>query len=291
MQALAAEKLPDKLLNAMFSTASICIPDSETQTFFGGAIDERPAEAFARIAMQQHREQKESDEAMSLDDVRTDILLTLYEYTNFPGRRAWMMVGNLVRLAYGAGLHRLDCDEKDGSLTDFDMEERRYVWWSIWKLDSAINTLTSTPFGVDARVNGTAFVSTSMADFAAGVSAVSTQQFLPPDTAKLWKSASLVLHTDTSDGTNMYLLASCYIRATEECVQRLHNVPPAESIDQLMTLRNTLSCLRLSLPTWYFEPPRHWSTETLERHWLRLEGLLILYWSVPLFRSPAQVLI
>jgi hypothetical protein len=275
MQSLAEKNFPDKLLNAMFALVSKFVPSSQAHVFSGCP---NPGERFARLARQQSRDLEDSDAPISLNDVKAAVLLTLYEYTTFPGRRAWRMVATMVRMAVGMGLDRIDCGDQASSLSDLELEEHRFVWWSVWRLDSAINILASSPFGVDTSSIGTALPSTPFAEFTAGITGIFTQEFLAHGSTSPWKTARRVTSDDAKDdGMRMYLLAVCHLRTVSTCMQRLYSNPTSELIGNLMVLRNTLSCMRLSLPAGYFDPARQVALETPDKHRLRLETLLIFY--------------
>ncbi|KAI9835128.1 MAG: hypothetical protein M1819_002497 [Sarea resinae] len=274
-QDLAEKKIPDALFNAMLALASRFIPVTDVPALLG-SLYPAPWDDFARLAERQMQDQEDKNTPILLNDIKAFALLTLYEYTKFPGRRAWMMVGNLVRMALSIGLHCLDSGQQSLSLSDFELEEHRFVWWTVWNLDSAINTLTGAPCGIESDNTSTALVSTSVADFTAGKSTQSTQQFLPVDSERIWKSAQQLLNNDTEDGTNMYYLAICHLRHVMAFRRRLYTNPTPQSARHLTVLRNSLSYMRLSLPSWYFEPARQLLLETPDKHRLRLESLLIL---------------
>lgn len=273
---LAEGRIPNKLLYAFYAVSSKFAPPEEIHTLLGSSCS-TPWESFARIAEREIQEQEDKNTYISLNDVKADVLLTLYEFTSFPGRKAWITVGTLVRMALAIGLHRVDCDIQNTNLTEFEREEHRFVWWAVWKLDSAINTLTGSPFGIDSHSIGTALASTSIADFTAGIVSKTKLQFLPTDSSRSWRSAQELLATDTEDGMNMYLLAVCHLRTVTLCRQRLHANTTPELIRHFIVLKNTFSCMRLSLPEWYFNPSRHSALETQSSHRGRLETLLILH--------------
>ena len=264
------------LLNAMFAISSRFIPNSKVQVLLGKSCT-MPWNSFARLAERQQRDQEDRNAPILLNDVKTAALMTLYEYTNFPGRRAWMMVGIVVRMAVAIGLHHVDYGEQRLSLSDLELEEHRFVWWTVWKLDSAINTLTGAPFGLENDSIRTALVSISVADFTAGNSTKSTRHFFSTDSERSWKSAQHLFNTDTEDGMNMYLFAVCHLRRVSAFRQLLCANPTPQLARHFVVLRNTLSCMRLALPVWYFEPARQSMLETPNKHRLRLETLLILY--------------
>jgi hypothetical protein len=187
-----------------------------------------------------------------------------------------MMVGALMRTAFAIGLHRIDCGIHNADLTEFELEEQRFVWWAVWKLDSAINSITGSHFGIDSYGIGTALVSTSVAKFTAGGVVRSNPQFLPTDSSRSWINAQEILTTDTDDGMNMHLVSICFIRAITLCRQRLQANATPELIRQFIVLRNALPCMRLSLSVWYFDPSMQ-SLETAGSHRARLEALLLIH--------------
>lgn len=234
-----------------------------------------PWKIFARIA-DQEIQAEDGHAHISLNDLKADVLLTLYQFTSLPSRKAWMMVGTLMRTAFALGLHRIDCGIHNSDLTEFEREEQRFVWWAVWKLDSAINSITGSHFGIDSHGIGTALVSTSVAKFTAGCVVRSNSQFLPTDSSRSWMNAQEILSTDTDDGMNMHLLSVCFVRAVSLCRQSLHTNTTSELIRQFMVLRNVIPCMRLSLSEWYFDPSIQ-SMETAGSHRARLETLLLMH--------------
>jgi hypothetical protein len=220
--------------------------------------------------------EQENQDSIDLNDIKADVLLTLFQFTSFPGRKSWMMVGSLMRAAFGLGLHSIDCGIRDPNSTDFELEEKRFVWWAVWKLDSAINSITGSHFGIGSHGIGTALVSTSVAKFTAGGAERSNSKFLPTDSSRSWTNAQDILATDTEDRTNMQLLSTSFIRAVMLCRQNLHANTTPEIVREFMVLRNALPCMRLSLPEWYFDPSIP-SWETAGSHRARLETLLQMH--------------
>lgn len=272
MQLLLEKAVPDRLLNAIFAL-SLPFVDGKEKGLPTNVSTSILGERFAQLAARKTCEQAHNAK-ISLDDVRTEVLLTLYEFTTFHSRRGWIMAGNVTRMAVGMGLHRIDSGGITHPLSAFEMEEHRFVWWSVWKLDTEINAVTGTPFGADG--SGTALVSTSIDAFDAGICKDSRQQFLPSDLTGSWKSAVELLENDTEDRMSMYLFATHHLRSTMTCLLSSHTRPTSESVAQLAMLRNHLICLRFSLPEWYFEPGRRRAIESAQAHRLRLESLLIL---------------
>ncbi|KUJ21315.1 uncharacterized protein LY89DRAFT_778882 [Mollisia scopiformis] len=273
---LAECRIPNKLIYALFTVSSRFAPLEEILVLLGSS-NSTPWKSFARIADQESQAQ-EGNTHITLNDLKADVLLTLYQFTSFPGRKAWMMVGTLMRTAFAIGLHRIDCGIPNPDLTEFELEEQRFVWWAVWKLDSAINSITGSHFGIDSHGIGTALVSTSVAKFTAGGVVRSNSQFLPTDSSRSWMNAREILTTDTDDGMNMHLLSICFVRAVSLCRQSLHANTTPELIRQFSVLRNALPCMRLSLSEWYFDPSMQ-SLETVGSHRARLETLLLMHMS------------
>ncbi|TVY36451.1 Citrinin biosynthesis transcriptional activator [Lachnellula occidentalis] len=263
-----------KLLYALY-TVSSRFASVEDIRALRGTTDSTPWNSFAHLADLESMAQDENRD-ISLNEIKADILLTLYQFTSFPGRKAWMMVGALMRTAFAMGLHRIDCGIQRPDVTDFELEEKRFVWWAIWKLDSAINSVTGSHFGIDNHGIGTALVSTSVAQFTAGDVGRSNSRFLPTDSSRSWIKAHEISSTDTDDGMNMHLVSVCFLRAVMQCRQILHANPSPELVRQFAVLRNVLPCMRLSLPEWYFDPAMQ-SLEMASSHRARLETLILMH--------------
>ena len=94
------------------------------------------------------------------------VLLSIFETTRFPDRKAWLTTSNAVHIAYELGLDRVDSQHNsNNTLSDASDEEARYLWWCVWKLDTYLSIGLATPFGIEDASNLTAIPSTSVADF------------------------------------------------------------------------------------------------------------------------------
>lgn len=177
-------RVPEPLVYIMLALASrYVLPPEKVHTFGWNVVE--PWEHFARVSFKKSRFNEENDYSspISLEDVKTSFLLTLYEYTSFPGRKAWMRVGNTVRAAISAGLHRLDQPNRC-LVSEAEIEEQRFTWWAVWRLDSSINILASSPFDIEARDIHTALPSTSAANFTCGIITPCSSDYLPADIVK-----------------------------------------------------------------------------------------------------------
>jgi hypothetical protein len=271
-QNLHCNRIPDSLLNAMFAISCNFVPAADHGRLFGPMSN--PLEDFARSAETQHLKSIEGNGNFTLNDIKTACLLALYEYTTYPGRKAWVCVGNLVRLALGLRLHQVDCHSS--SIPEAEREEWRFVWWTVYRLDTTINVIASTPFGVDLQSIRTALVSTSTVAFTRGIVNKSSQAFLQTDSVRGWETVQEMLLLDPGDGSHIYLLAVSLLRGVSLCTQRLNTNPTSELLGHMVCLKNAFSHLYAALPSWYFDPSKQ-STEDSDSHQRRLETLIMLF--------------
>ncbi|OBT63479.1 hypothetical protein VE03_08093 [Pseudogymnoascus sp. 23342-1-I1] len=280
-------QIPESLLNAMFAMSSRFVPTSDIFRVFGKFST--PWENFAKLAHQQSHDRLEENSAICLDDIKTACLLAIHEYTNYPGRKAWMYVGNAVRLSLASRLHQIDIRGNSCGLSDADREEWRFVWWAIWKLDSTINVTAVMPFGIDCHTIGSALVSTTVADFTNGITKQSTGTLLDTDSAKSWRAVREMQSRDPGDGFNIHLLAVSLLRGVSQCQQRLYANSTPEEIARMMALRNTFSCMRLALPAWYFNAAKH-PSEQFHSHRHRLETIIMFHTAHLIINEPVRTL-
>jgi hypothetical protein len=280
---LRDHKVPDALLCMMFALASRYVPSSELLQVFGPDVIE-PWEHFARLGFKSSRfnDENESDAAMSLDDVKTSFLLALHEYTSFPGRRAWMRIGNTVRVAVAAGLHRIDQPNKSAVLPmpDAEVEERRLTWWAVWRVDSSINILAGSPFNIETCDTHTALPSSSTASFTASVISPSSGDFLPTDVIKPWRSTQDLQRTTSKDSPNFYYQTVSYNREASICRRRLYSHPTPELLGEFNSFKQVLPYLKIALPHSFFAGARLPTEGNIDKHRQRIETLILLHMCV-----------
>lgn len=220
----------------------------------------------------------DGEQPVELNDIKTAFLTSLYEYTHLPGRKAWIRMGVLARMAYSGGLHQVDGPKSVASLSEGEREERRYVWWAIWKLDTYSNCVASTPFLFDQDNICTFLVSTSVDDFTAGNIKPSTQTLLAAGSGPLTRMFDHLKFNDASDAQKIYIIVNCLLRESSTLRRQFAlNATPA-ICDRFATLKNTCSYIRLAFPTWYLHPVRKMSPEESSvAHRQRLETLLQLH--------------
>jgi Fungal specific transcription factor domain len=108
-----------------------------------------------------------TDVPATVDDLKTLFLRPLYQFRNSPNRKAWTVMGHLVRRAYHYGLHQVD-NPTNCSLyvlevtTPTELETWRYLWWSIYILDTCCNSTIATPSIIDFDCLCTAITSSGI---------------------------------------------------------------------------------------------------------------------------------
>ncbi|KAJ5383897.1 Transcription factor [Penicillium concentricum] len=257
---LSANMIPPALLYSMFAVSSrfagtSCYTDSGSPT--------QPQEYFD-AAYKGFRQEMDRNRPVELNDVKTACLLALYDYTSAPSRRAWLLVRDAMSLALAARLHEIDSLDSLHEFSDAEKEERRFVWWTIWKLDSTVNVSTVTPFGIDCRMIGTALVSTTVQNFTANALGPIIPVIPEMDPVKSWSSILAPNLQDTGDGFNTHLYAVSLLRAVSECQQRLNAKLCPEEIGRADTLNRILSSLHLILPDCFFSPTVRYGMLTVD---------------------------
>lgn len=268
---LSANMIPPALLLAMFAVSSRFAGAS---CYIDSGSSSQPQEYFD-AAYKEFRREMDRNRPLELNDVKTACLLALYDYTSAPSRRAWLLVRDAMDLALAARLHEIDSLDSLHEFSDAEKEERRFVWWSIWKLDSTVNVATVTPFGIDCRMIGTALVSTTVQNFTADALGPIVPVIPEMDPVKSWTSILAPNLQDTGDGFNTHLYAVSLLRAVSECQQRLNAKLCLEEIARADTLNRVLSSLQLILPDCFFSPTKR-LMEQEHAHRLRLETNIML---------------
>lgn len=270
--------IPSSLLIAMFAAACRFLSADKSHRLFGS--DSAPGDQFFKLANQRFREDmdEQKNSSVTLNTVKTSCLLALYEFTSQPSRQAWILVGNAMRLALMAQLHQVDSRNNTPAenLSPAEKEERRFVWWTIWRLDCTINVTAVTPFGIDCQLIGTALVTTTVANFTAGnVEVVGTSDIPEMDPIKSWSSTRGPKLHDAGDGFNTHLFAVSLLRAVSECHQRFNTRDNPEEIRRIEDLDIIFEALHLILPQDFFTRMKS-PIEDFDTHRLRLETIIMI---------------
>lgn len=99
-------KLPDDLLALMFAFSAKF--SSEPGVMAMSSPDCWRSETARHEKVWDRVVDDDEAQPITLNDVKTAFLQSLYEYTHLLGRRAWTRIGTLARMAYSYGLHQVD---------------------------------------------------------------------------------------------------------------------------------------------------------------------------------------
>ena len=232
-----------------------------------------------------------SGSTATLDDIKTLFLLGLHDFRNSSSRKAWLTISNVARLAYSVGLHQVDNPTNCALYTDVstpeEMEEWRYVWWSIYVLDCCCNVTFATPSGIEMDSLRTALPSTSTpASSENRVPAPAKLLFIGGEPGssstilkELFTQASPVTNCNEFDmNFKVRILGTYELREASSLLRLIHENPGPKIQDRLRLLRSEISATRLSLPLWYLDPGRSTSAgETRPQHMARLINLFELH--------------
>ncbi|KAK5988572.1 hypothetical protein PT974_10056 [Cladobotryum mycophilum] len=221
----------------------------------------------------------------SLDQFRKACLLAFYEFHQFPGQQAWMRIGKITRIAYWIGLDRLENNQAIypdwAAMSEEEVEDWRFVWWCVYRLDSYANLAAGTPYLIDETMVNTALLRDQPWDRPPGSQLEPLKQkvYLPSQPDSLWELIPSVA-TD-SPQTLIFNLHIITVTAMRQCarVMQLHKVRPGGEILSLLSTMNQRLCAhRLALPTNYLNPRRNaLSNESALDHHARLVTILHLH--------------
>ena len=163
------DQVPQPLLAAIFAVSANLTTNTRLVAQGSGELGEIYA-GFVKRALSPILL---SDSSATITDLRTMFLLALYEFRNNRSRRAWAVMGHLVQLAYQYGIHQVDnptnCSFYDPETTSpEDLESWRYLWWSIFILDTCCNTTVAGPSNIDLDSLCTALPSGTIAEWTNG---------------------------------------------------------------------------------------------------------------------------
>ncbi|KAF7919321.1 uncharacterized protein EAE97_011653 [Botrytis byssoidea] len=216
-----------------------------------------------------------SPRTAALAEVRVAVLRALYGYAHFQGRQAWQQIGNLTRLACAYGLHKVDSPSNKTLMSEEDREERRYIWWSVSKLDTHSNCIASTPFSIDPENVYTFLVSTPVEEFTAGSTSPSVRAILNTGSGRAEQVVQAIRSSGTNGGQNIYVMFEYMLREVSTIRRRLVLNPNSHIQDRLFAFRNLCSHIRLGMSTSYLHPSRNLVlNEAPFAHCKRLELLL-----------------
>ncbi|PVH70743.1 hypothetical protein DL98DRAFT_521447 [Cadophora sp. DSE1049] len=281
----ATGQLQESLLSAVFAISVAHSLNAEVAALGPRSV----SDSYALSAWQSCSNIMISGAPAGVDDLKTLFLLALYEFRNSPNRKAWTVTGNLVRLAFHYGLHLIDardCTFVDPNGTDAaEVEELRYLWWSIYTLDTCCNLTVAAPSTIDLNMVFTSLPSGSIENWTKG-------ELSSPNADRIFLHNDLQLMSDTIKkiaknwaktdqnfdvDVNFSIRIINTSRLREACnLQQIAKYTPATSIAQKWRAQSDLlAALRLALPAVYLDPKRSLaSLESRSDHTLRLENLI-----------------
>lgn len=283
-----AGQVPQAVLAAIFAVSATLSTNAEIMM----RGPSRVGEHYATLTRQACSPLCMSDVPATISDLRALFLLALYEFRTSPNRRAWATAGHLVRLAYHYGLHQVDnianCSFfEQGVTSSEDLESWRYLWWSIYVLDTYCNSTASTPSNIDLDSLCTALPAGSVEDWTNGINLSSTDRTLLrgdiEDLSSLLKMASsrwLQREEDQSGlDTNFVIriIITSQMREVFHLRRAISQNPAGKFERKHQLLLNQLAATRLALSAKYQCPQRKVSLgEQKKDHALRLVNLLEL---------------
>lgn len=299
-----AGQIPQAVLAAIFAVTAALSTNAEIMMRGPTSVGEH----YATLTRQACSHLCMSDVPVTINDLRALFLLALYEFRTSPNRRAWATAGHLVRLAYHYGLHQVDnianCAFYEPDITSSDeLESWRYLWWSIYVLDTYCNTTASTPSNIDLDSLCTALPSGSVENWTdGGATSATDRMFLRGDIEDIL-SLLKTISSNWFQGNEgdcvvdanfvIRLIISWQIREVFQLRRAVNQNPAGKFQRKHQLILTQLAAIRLALPASYQDPQRKVSLgEQKHDHALRLVNLLEMQISqlpVALPGHPTQV--
>ncbi|KAI1471118.1 uncharacterized protein F4812DRAFT_449369 [Daldinia caldariorum] len=227
---------------------------------------------------------------VSLDHLRQECLLAYYNFHRFPEPPAGMRISRLTRKAYTLGLNQIEnpdlCSAFDQELvTEDEIEDWRYVWWCVYRLDSYSNIAFGTPFIVDGESINSALIRRSLYD---EIVPSSPKLFLTDDIDQLWRTLQDVVSNYCGRELNIHILTTAMLRhagnvltlkATRKCVD-----------SKTVILGDAVTSVLLALPSGYLNPKRNvLAAESDIHHCIRVTNILHLHFTRLIACSPSNL--
>lgn len=210
-----------------------------------------------------------------LNVVKKECLTTIFEYGVSPGPCALMQAGVMTRAALAQGLHRIDDRKYIGDLPQTDLEERRYVWWLVWQLETMSNGITMMPPGTDNSFVKTFMVSTSIEEFTNGLTGTCSQTPLNGGIQGFRTFLAGVRSESNVAMENVKLYIVWLLRETHavHCRSVIHL--STQDYDRLSQIREACYLISSCYPDWFLNPSRRQEKyEKFSEHRQRLGCLL-----------------
>ena len=231
-----------------------------------------------------------------LVDFQLECLLSYYEFHQFPGPKSCLRIARLSRRAYSVGLHQIEnprlCSAFDAaSATAEAIEDWRYVWWSVYCLDSYSSISSGTPYATDEQSLNTALPTRSFDNgFKASCESSSPKMFLPYETSELWRVAQAIVSHGELVSYRIYIVVTMMIRQAGSILRLRTERGLGCFPERTMSVKTSLASLRLALPPRYLDPTRNvLNAETAPEHHIRLTNVLVLHMARIMVSLPARL--
>lgn len=196
----------------------------------------------------------------SLDQFRKAYLLAFYEFHQFPGHHAWLRVGRVTRMAYRIGLDRLEhvraVYSDWGTVSSEYMQEWRWIWWCIYRLDCYTNLSSGMPYLIDDGCIGTSFIgsNTLPQDLTENLP---REVFLPLSSENITKILLVVPSQPDTLLKNVHTITTATLRQVGQVV-RMHLVrSPKATITETTNAEQLLATTRTALPPGWLNTRRN----------------------------------
>ncbi|KAL3466172.1 hypothetical protein BJX64DRAFT_251006 [Aspergillus heterothallicus] len=204
----------------------------------------------------------------SLDQFRKAFILAFYEFHQFPGHHAWLRIGRVTRMAYRIGLDRLDhiraLYPDWGAVSNEDIQEWRWIWWCIYRLDCYSNLSSGMPYLIDDACIKTSFAQ-CRSTLRSEITEELPQEFLLAPTPENLSRIllSIPLHPETLPG-NIHTVTTATMRQAGQ-ITRMHLVRSKQAtLTEVAKAEQLLATIRAALPPGWLNTRR--SAFTNEPH-------------------------
>ncbi|TVY61454.1 Citrinin biosynthesis transcriptional activator ctnR [Fusarium oxysporum f. sp. cubense] len=187
----------------------------------------------------------EKDIPVTLSMVKIASILAAYELICSPSTKGWYMVGEAVRLAYDIGLDQVDSGQQlyRGVILPTEIEEKRYIWWCVYALDTYASSTLFRPFGITNKGIKTALIGVMELD---NQKRLSETVFLPSDPLGLQIAIQSLDHSRPQSPKVLKLLLLSMVRQISTL--RKNQLEGEEVGQSLDLIRNLLASYWFSLP-------------------------------------------
>ncbi|KAI1802623.1 hypothetical protein F4811DRAFT_528793 [Daldinia bambusicola] len=217
---------------------------------------------------------------VNLDHLRQECLLAYYNFHRFPEPPAGMRISRLTRKAYALGLNQIEnpdlCSAFDQELvTEDEIEDWRYVWWCVYRLDSYSNIALGSPFIVDGESINSALIRRSLFD---EIVPSSPKLFLTDDIDQLWRTLQDVVSNYCGRELNIHILTTAMLRHAGNILTLKAMRKRVDS--KTAILGDAVTSVLLALPSGYLNPKRNvLAAESDIYHCIRITNILHLHFT------------